>query len=138
MDIPTQAWINKNILNKPENYNSANKTAAKTTVKGKYTTHTRAELNEAARFNGRATYQKGIYYNEAKKEHFKVVNGKYQALPNVKQVNGDSWIDKTGITHKGRPGAAEQTKQSTNTRRTPNYTAIMPVIRLASNEHRSR
>ena len=51
------------------------------------------------------------------------MNGKYQALPNVKQVNGDSWIDKTGKTHKGRPDAAEQTKQSTNTRRTPNYTA---------------
>lgn len=112
LDIPTQAWINKNILNKAENYNSANKTAAKTTVKGKYTTHTQSELNEAARFNGRATYQKGIYYNESKKEHFKVVNGKYQALPNVKQVNGDSWIDKTGITHKGRPDAAKSSNKN--------------------------
>lgn len=112
LDIPTQAWINEHILHKAENYNSANKTAAKTAVKGKYTTHTQSELNEAARFNGRATYQKGIYYNETKKEHFKVVNGKYQALPNVKQVNGNSWIDKSGQTHKGRPGGAEPAKQA--------------------------
>ncbi len=123
LDIPTQAWINKNILHKAENYNSANKTAAKTTVKGKYTTHTQSELNEAARFNGRATYQKGIYYNESKKEHFKVVNGKYQTLPNVKQVNGDSWIDKAGRTHKGRPGGAEPAKQAKTAPKTRNYTA---------------
>lgn len=115
LDIPTQAWINKNILNKAENYNSANKTAAKTTVKGKYTTHTQAELNEAARFNGRATYQKGIYYNEAKKEHFKVVNGKYVSLPNVKQVNGNSWIDKSGKTHQGTPGEQSSKVSNANT-----------------------
>lgn len=127
LDIPSQAWINKNILHKAENYNSANKTAAKTPLKGgKYTTHTQAEVNEAARFNGRVTYQKGIYYNETKKEHFKVVNGKYQSLPNVKQVNANSWINKAGKTIMGKPGDPQPAKHTTtasNTKRTPNYTA---------------
>lgn len=65
----------------------------------------------AKKYGGRKTEQADIYYDEAKKQHFKsrkiLRDGKIitlkVTLPNVRSVWAVSWVDQQGKRHKGRP-----------------------------------